>query len=237
MRRGRERSGSCLQSAFANWLRFAISSEGPNGAIPQSRRSGRGRAAGPGLASFRNFCRRPIWLRFATTPTSIQPRPRRGARIGFVPSKAAESAFPGLRLQPARSSRKMAPVCSPIVPNLKPYRHSMMSGRSNLRRPLRRQIGRPWLPARRPATHTLRGGADPLVRSRRPRRLLWGAISLIRGQDAGPGGPARTRGSAPPHHPRRRRPGQSRKVCGIGRRACATRGLPATKVRPRITPP
>src|ERR1035441_95383 len=36
------------------------------------------------------------------------------------------------------------------------------------------------------------GGADPLVRSRRPRRLA----SLAR--EAGPGGPARTRGSAPP---------------------------------------
>jgi hypothetical protein len=70
-----------------------------------------------------------------------------------------------------------------------------------------------------------------------PPSASLGRDKLDPGQYAGPGGPARTRGSAPPHHPRRRRPGQSRKVCGIGRRACATRGLPATKVRPRITPP
>jgi hypothetical protein len=70
-----------------DWLRSAISAEDQFGFVlqPRPRRSGRGRAAGPGLASFRNFCRRPIWLRFATTPTSIRPRTRRRTRIGFVP--------------------------------------------------------------------------------------------------------------------------------------------------------
>ena len=41
-------------------------------------------------------------------------------------------------------------------------------------------------------------GADPLVRSRPPGRLLGGWRGLKTCQRAGPGGPAQTRGSAPP---------------------------------------
>ena len=41
------------------------------------------------------------------------------------------------------------------------------------------------------------GGADPLVRSRRPRRLARSHEFDFVGGRAGPGGPARTRGSAP----------------------------------------
>src|ERR1035437_9495507 len=45
-------------------------------------------------------------------------------------------------------------------------------------------------------------GADPPVRSRPPGRLVEGGNHLIlRERRAGPGGPARTRGSAPPFLP------------------------------------
>src|ERR1035438_1968799 len=66
------------------------------------------------------------------------------------------------------------------------------------------------------------GGADPLVRGRRPRRPAhtWQGADIVV-PPAGRARPARTRGSAPPVPPVLQ---LWQKVCGIRLRVCATPG-------------